>query len=115
VTANGIAQSVRERLPEFAVLGAIGFQLRTLCALVVAEALVPCAAGALLGTGLAQLMTAWPARYLPHDLQGVPTPTISPLVWAWALAFAVGLALSGSVPPVLWLRSLAVSQAIARR
>jgi putative ABC transport system permease protein len=115
VTANGIAQSVRERVPEFAVLSAVGFPLRTLCLLVVVEALLPCVAGALLGTGLAQALTAWPARYLPADLQNVPAPTISSQVWAWALICAVALALVGSVPPMLRLRRLAVSQAVAGR
>jgi len=46
LTANGIAQSVRERTPEFAVLKTIGYRQSTLMALVLAEAAIPCVAGA---------------------------------------------------------------------
>jgi putative ABC transport system permease protein len=115
VTANGIAQSVRTRIPEFAVLAAVGYRHSALCGLVVLEAHVPCLAGAALGTALAAALTAWPANYLPQDLQGVPAPTLSPIVAVWALVFALALALVGSLPPVLRLRRLTVTDALAGR
>jgi putative ABC transport system permease protein len=115
VTANGIAQSVRTRVPELAVLSAAGYQNRTLCGLVLAEAAVPCVIGALLGTGLAKALTVWPAKYLPEDLQGVPAPTLSLSVAAWALGLALLVALASAVPPVLRLRRLSVVDALAGR
>jgi putative ABC transport system permease protein len=115
VTANGIAQSVRERIPEFAVLSALGFSNPTLCTLVVVEAVFPCLLGALLGTAVAGALTRWPAHYLPADLAGVPTPTVSPLVAAWAIGFAIALALVSSSAPVLRLRRLSVTEALAGR
>ncbi len=57
LTANGIAQAVRERLAEFATLKTIGFSDRGVIGLVFAEAAIPCLLGAALGVGLAALLT----------------------------------------------------------
>lgn len=115
VTANGIAQSVRERVPEFGVLSAMGFPVGTLCALVVLEAAVPCLAGSVLGTVLAAFLTWIPASTLPHDLQHIPAPSVSPLVAGWAIGLALVLALVASMPPVLRLYRLSVTDALAGR
>ena len=53
LTANGIAQSVRERLAEFAALKTMGYSDRLVMLLVFLEAALPCVAGAVLGLGLA--------------------------------------------------------------
>lgn len=113
VTANGIAQSVRERVLEFAVLSALGFPNGTLCGLVVAEALLPCVAGAVLGTGLAAALSGWAARNIPQNLGRVPEPAVTWLVALSALGLACALALLGSVPPVLRLRRLSVAGTFA--
>ena len=55
LTANGIAQSVRERFAEFATLKTIGFSDNGVIALVFAEAAIPCLLGAGLGVGFAAL------------------------------------------------------------
>lgn len=113
VTANAIAQSVRERIPEFAVLSTVGFRHVTLSALVLMEAAFPCLLGAALGTALAGALTSWPASYLPADLRSVPKPTLSPLVLAWALGSALLLAIISAVPPLLRLKRLSVAKALA--
>lgn len=115
LTANGIAQSVRERTPEFAVLETLGYPATSLMALVFAEALVPCLAGALLGTGLADVLTRMPTPYLPHDLSGIPTPTLSAQVLAWAIGCALVLAALSAMTPMLKLRQIRVSEALAGR
>ena len=46
LTGNGIAQSVRERIPEFAVLKTLGFSDAGVMALVFIEAAIPCLMGA---------------------------------------------------------------------
>ena len=51
LTANGIAQSVRERFAEFATLKTIGFSDRAVLLMVVLEAALPCVTGAFLGVG----------------------------------------------------------------
>jgi putative ABC transport system permease protein len=115
LTANGIAQSVRERTPEFAVLETVGYPATNLMALVFAEALIPCLMGALLGTGLAGVLTRMPTPYLPHDFSGIPTPTLSPLVLGWSIGCALLLAAVSAVTPMLRLRRICVSDALAGR
>ena len=115
LTANGIAQSVRERTPEFAVLKTVGYRDTTLMALVFAEAAIPCLAGALLGLGLAAALTRLPMRYLPADLAQLPMPTLSPAVLAGTLGCALLLALASAMIPMLRLRHLSVIDALAGR
>lgn len=115
LTANGIAQSVRERIPEFAVLETLGYPDKSLMALVFAEALIPCVAGALLGLGLADLLTRLPAHYLPGDLSGIPKPTLSLEVLAWSIGCALLLAGAGALAPMLRLRQLSITDALAGR
>jgi putative ABC transport system permease protein len=115
LTANGIAQSVRERTPEFAVLKTIGYSESTLVALVLAEAAIPCVAGAGVGMALAVLLTRLPTHFLPMDLASLPKPTLSPGVFAFSLACALLLALVGAAIPVQRLRYLSVIDALAGR
>jgi len=115
LTANGIAQSVRERTPEFAVLETLGYPGSRLMALVLAEALIPCLAGALIGTGLAELLTRLPTRHLPGDFSGIPTPTLSPEVLAWSVGCALVLAAVSATAPLVRLRHISVTDALAGR
>jgi putative ABC transport system permease protein len=115
LTANGLAQSVRERTPEFAVLETLGYSATRMMALVLAEALIPCLAGALFGTGLADVLTRIPPPYLPHDFSGIPTPTLSPQVLGWSIGCAVLLAAVSALIPMLRLRQISVTDALAGR
>jgi len=115
LTANGIAQSVRERTPEFAVLTTIGYSQSTLMGLVLAEAAIPCVVGAGIGMGLAVLLARLPTGYLPTDLASLPKPTISPGIFAFSLVCAVLLALVGAVIPLQHLRRMSVIDALAGR
>lgn len=115
LTANGIAQSVRERTPEFAVLKTIGYRQSTLMALVLAEAAIPCMAGAGIGMGLALLLTQLPTHFLPTDLASMPKPTLSPGVFALSLTCALLVALVGVAIPLQRLRRLSVIDALAGR
>lgn len=113
LTANGIAQSVRARTREFAVLETLGYRDTGLMALVFAEALVPCLVGAILGTALAAALTRLPLRYLPRGLSGIPEPTVSVTVLAWALGAASLVALASSVVPMARLGRLRVADVLA--
>jgi putative ABC transport system permease protein len=115
LTANGIAQSVRERTPEFAVLKTLGYRDSTLVALVFAEAAIPCLAGAGLGTGIARLIAGLPLNYLPVDLASLPKPTLSLAVLSVSLACALLLALVSTAIPMWRLRHLTVTDALAGR
>jgi putative ABC transport system permease protein len=115
LVANGIAQSVRERVPEFAVLKTLGFPDARVMWLVFVEALIPCLVGAVIGTFLAGLLTRAPRSSLPDGLIGLPPPVVSPAELVMAIAAAVLLALLSSVIPVLKLRRLSVVDALAGR
>jgi len=114
LTATVIAQSVRERLAEFATLKTIGFSDSAVIALVVTEAALPCLLGAVCGVALA----AWLARQLPAVMPtafGIPTPTMSPSVFGWALASACVVALISAALPVLRLRRMDIAAALSGR
>lgn len=113
VTANGIAQSVRERIPEFAVLKTMGFAQLRIVALVFAEAAAQCLPGALFGMLLACVLSRWPVKFLPSQLGNMPVPTLSVAVLIWALFFAIVLAIASAVVPVIRLRKLRVAEALA--
>src|SRR6185503_4857563 len=56
LTGNAMMQSVRERIPEFAVLKTIGFTDAAVTTLVIVEALLLCVVAAIVGLLLASLM-----------------------------------------------------------
>jgi putative ABC transport system permease protein len=114
--ANAIMRSVRERIPEFAVLMTVGFRRTQLGWLVVAEAAVPCLLGALLGTGVAALVARIPAQILSRDLrQLVSNSDTPPAVLGVALGLALILALASAAAPLQRLRHISVTDALAGR
>ncbi len=115
LTANGRAQSVRERTAEFAVLKTVGYRHSTLVGLVLAEAAIPCLSGAAIVMVLAVLLSRLPTHYLTGDFISLPVPTLSVGVYAFSLACAVLMALAGAVIPVRRLRRLSVTDALAGR
>ncbi len=115
LTGNGIAQSVRERTPEFAVLKTLGYRQSALMALVFAEAAIPCLTGAAIGAVLAAVLARWPTHLLPPGLAGLPKPTLSLGVLSFSFGCALLLALAGAAIPLLRLRKLSVTDALAGR
>jgi putative ABC transport system permease protein len=77
VTGNTMAQAVRERINEMAVMKTLGYSKRLVAGLVLAESFVITALGGVLGLGLAALaadsMAATLAQYFP--VIGVPSDT----------------------------------------
>jgi len=112
LTANGIARSVRERIPEFGVLQAIGFTHRRLIGLVFAEAAIPCLLGAALGTAIAAALTGLPTKLVPQGL-GIPQATVSPSVFVGSLGAAAVLALISSAYPLVRLSRRHPAQLLA--
>jgi putative ABC transport system permease protein len=113
LTAHGMAQSVRERLSEFAVLKTIGYSDMNVILLVFAEALVPAILGAGLGLGLAALIAARIPKLLPS--LSLPEPYVSPAVIAQGLLAVIVLALLSVILPALRLRRLDVAAILAGR
>ena len=113
LTAHGMAQSVRERLGEFAVLKTIGYSDTGVIALVFAEALAPAILGAGMGLGLAALLAARIPKLLPS--LSLPEPYLSPAVIAEALLAVILLAFLSVILPALRLRRLDVAAILAGR
>jgi putative ABC transport system permease protein len=114
LTANSIAQSVRERIPEFAVMKTLGFSDGGLMALVFAEAALPCLIGAGIGMILAMRIVPIAVSLVPPWMQ-LPIPTLSPGVVAEAFVCAALVALLSAILPVLRLKRLDVASAMSGR
>lgn len=101
--ANSVAESVRERLPEFAVLKTIGFGDRQVATLVVLESALPAVSGAVVGMALAALLSSFTSRL--GEGSGLTLPAASISGGIVALSFGVAL-LVGAVSALLPLRRL---------
>lgn len=108
LTGNTMMQSVRERIPEFAVLKTLGFQDHAVLSLVVSEGLVLALAAAAIG--LAGSAAAFPA------LEGVVgVAHLPPGVIGLGLLYAVILALVTGLLPGLRVARLKIVDALAGR
>jgi putative ABC transport system permease protein len=111
VTANTMAQSVRERTGELGVLKTLGFTSTQLLALVLAESLLVTASGALMGMGLATMITRVVARSLQQYL---PLLSIQPQAWLGAAGLVLGLGLVAGLLPAWQAWRLRITQALQR-
>lgn len=114
LTANVIANSVRERFVEFAALRTMGFRPGVLAALVAAEAAIPCLLGAAAGLGLAAVLGPLIPKLLPPNY-GIPLPTIAPRVILWAVGASVLMAGLSAAWPILRLSRLDVAAVLSGR
>jgi len=114
LTANSIAQAVRERLAEFATLKTMGFSDQGVVALVFAEAALPCLLGAALGIGLAKAISVVMPLMLPPG-QGLPVPTMNVMVFVWAAISAALVAFASSALPALRLKRMDIATALSGR
>ncbi|MAL03202.1 MAG: hypothetical protein CL625_02840 [Arenimonas sp.] len=111
VVGNTMAQSVRERVPQFAVLKTLGFSDNSVLAFVLAETLALCAIGGLVGLGLATALGAVVAQaagpMLPIAVDG--------RVWMAGIVAIVLLSLVVGLLPALRARRLKIVDALAGR
>jgi putative ABC transport system permease protein len=114
LTANVIAQSVRERRTELATLMAFGFSGLSVTVLVAVEAALICLTGAVCGAGIAAGLAGQVPALLPRGF-GMPLATVSASVFLWALGSALILALASTALPALRLKRLDVASALAGR
>ena len=110
LTGNTMAQSIRERIPELAILKTLGFSDGRLTLLVLAEALSLMLIGAGLGMGAA-------VGLLPF-VNGATGGRFPPLfvsggTWLLAAVLAVAVALAVGLPPALRARRLRIVEALA--
>ena len=108
LTANTMMQSVRERIPELAVLKTLGFSGGTVLILVLIESLMLCIFAALVGL----VLSAGSMKFVPPPLG--PSPLL-PIVVEFGLGIAVVLALISGLPPALRAQRLNIVDALAGR
>jgi putative ABC transport system permease protein len=108
LTANTMAQSLRERTSEFAVLKTLGFSDGGVLAIVLAESAVICALGAAIGLALAKLL-------MPLAEKTIGIASIPPIVLAEGALAAVLVALASGLAPALRARRLSIVDALAGR
>ena len=113
LTANTMAQSVRERIPELAVLKTVGFSDLSVQWLVLAESLALSILAALLGLGIAALVL--PAMTSVLQAQGGGAMHVRPLVVAVGAGVAVLLAIVSGILPARRARRLDIVAALAGR
>lgn len=108
LTGNTMMQSVRERIPELAVLKTLGFTDAGVVALLVAESAVLCIAAAALGLAFAVVL-------FPYIKDISQTTALPAEVVVQGLAVAVVLALATALPPAFQAGRLRIVDALARR
>lgn len=111
LTGNVMARSVRERIPEFAVMKTIGFSDRGVFALIIAEAAVLCLLGACLGLLLANAMPGAIRAAMPN----VPVPIITAGVVAISFVFAILVAIVSGLPAAWRVKRMSIAEALGGR
>ena len=110
LTGNTMAQSVRERIPELAVLKTYGFSNAAVMSLVFGEALLLCAVAAGIGLGIASVIA--PVIFREIGAGGLSLPWS---VFGVGLAISVGVAVVSAVPPAWRVQRLNIVDALAGR
>ena len=113
--ANGIAESVRERLPEFGVLKAMGYRDGHIALLVILEAVIPTLLAALIGGALAWDVDALVAHLALTGVIDMPEMRASLAAFGWALLASLLIALLSAVAPLYRLRRMDVAAVITGR
>ncbi len=108
LTGNTMAQAVRERIPELAILKTLGFSDRAVLGLVVAEALLLILLGGLLGLALAAVAIG----AVKSVLAGIGVQGISLSVVMTGVVVMVVLGLCVGLPPALRAMRLRVVDAL---
>lgn len=109
LTGNTMMQSVRERIPELAVLKTVGFTDGMVTTLVLAESILLCVIAALVGLALAAGIFPAIGRVLPGVVR-LPAEVI-----LGGFAAAIALALISGAPPAWRANRMTVVDALAGR
>jgi putative ABC transport system permease protein len=110
LTGNTMMQSVRERIPEFAVLKTLGFSDRKVLSLIMLEAVFLCVVAGVTGLGLARM-----AFGLMGSLFGALSPLALAQVMAMGLGIAILLAVVSGLPPAWRSTRISIADALAGR
>ena len=108
LTGNTMMQSVRERIPELAVLKTLGYQNHVVMLLVLAEAVFLCTLGAVGGLGL----SAWLAPAVGAQIPGFAGMQLTAGAALAGVLLATALAVTVGLPPALRAMRLDIVRAL---
>jgi putative ABC transport system permease protein len=111
VSGNTMAQSVRERISELAVLKTLGFADGSVLGIVLSESVLIMLIGGLLGLGIGWLLVKGLASTIGAFLPGV---FLSPTAIVTALGLMVGAGIAAGIFPALKAMRLSIVDALAR-
>jgi len=111
VVGNTMAQSVRERVPELAVLKTLGFTDGSVLGFVLAEAVALCLVGGVVGLALATVLGAMVEQATGGQFQ----LNVNGLIWAIGIGTIIVMSLAVGLLPALRARSLKIVDALAGR
>ncbi|MBT8090040.1 MAG: ABC transporter permease [Gammaproteobacteria bacterium] len=111
VSGNTMSQSVREKIPELAVLKTLGFGDRTVLGIVLSESILIMLLGGLLGLGTGWLFVQGLAKGMAAFLPGV---YLSPAALAGGVAMMIGAGILAGIFPALKAMRLSIIEALAR-
>jgi putative ABC transport system permease protein len=111
VSGNTMAQSVRERISELAVLKTLGFPDRSVLGIVLSESILIMLIGGLLGLGIGWVLLQYLASELGAYLPGL---FLSPQAVLAALGLIVGAGIVAGIFPALKAMRLSIVDALAR-
>ncbi|MEX2123666.1 MAG: ABC transporter permease [Woeseia sp.] len=111
VSGNTMAQSVRERISELAVLKTLGFRDQSVLGIVLSESILIMLIGGLLGLGIGWLLVQGLSQNLGAFLPGI---FLSPQAALGALALMVLAGIAAGIFPALKAMRLSIVDALAR-
>ncbi|MCZ6458170.1 MAG: ABC transporter permease [Gammaproteobacteria bacterium] len=111
LTGNTMAQALRERIPELAVLKTIGFTDTAVSALVLGEAIVLCVVGGLCGIAMAYLLLPGIAPVL-ESFAGSIDFSATTLATAIGLSVVIGIVIG--IVPAMSARRLTIVDALRK-
>jgi putative ABC transport system permease protein len=112
LTGNTMAQAVRERVPELAVLKTIGFSNRCVLGMVLAEAMLLVGIGGVIGMVLAMAVVGGLKASLGASM---PMANIGGAIWGTAIGLMLALGVIVGVLPALRGMRLKIVDALAGR
>jgi putative ABC transport system permease protein len=112
LTGNTMAQAVRERIPELAVLKTLGFSNRSVLALVLAESVLLVVIGGVIGMLLAMVVVGGLKATLGSSM---PMADIGGSIWGTAIVLMIAIGLVVGALPALRGMRLRIVDALAGR
>ena len=112
LTGNTMAQAVRERIPELAVLKTLGFSNRSVLLLVLTEAILLIVLGGCIGLGIAAVLMPGVSAASGGMIQ---LPSVLPQTWLVGIGLMIAIGVAVGLLPALRAMRLKIVDALSGR